>query len=373
LNKLFNILLGCLIFFSATAYQIGKSFAEVQGMVFLVGIPLLFIVSLYLKPKRWVVNPFVNLISAIGLIAMFFVPKDGQAIVYQPLINVFMGTGLFYLITNYLDDFNVILKAISWVVGFTAIIVFLQVTGNDPICINDSGLHNYSMVGLFGFKYVFGAYMAICTPILLLKKKLLGLVALALTICSLSWACIGLAILATIFGAWFVSKSNKVFIAIIIFALILSVLVFRLVLYTPDNYKLQLKYKITARIETESKFLPVLMMKPYYGWGLGTFKIIGPQIVNGGKYGDMVDAWNDYLERSVEMGIGAIILMIWLFVNAFKRFFRYKIEPAVFASLAIVPFGIAFHNYFNHFSLVVLIISLFAWWEAKNIKEEIGG
>src|SRR3990167_3843858 len=365
---IFEIILGCLIFFTATAYQAGHSFIETQELVYKIGIPLLFISSLYMKPKRWVINPILNILPALALITIFFVPSNVLPTSILALVYIFLGILLFYLVANY-SDFRGILPAIYGVIILNAVMVLLQATGHDPICLNEARKHNTAMVGLFGFKYVFGAWMAIVTPLLLFKKKILGIISGLLCICSLSWACIGLMLSACVFTSYFLSR--RLFAIVLVLAVVVGLVSYIFLLHKPDNPILTFKYKLNSRIELESKFLTTIMLKPYTGWGVGTFKLVGPSLVNNktGNWGTMTDGWNDYFERGVEMGLWGIALMVWLFVNAFKRFFRFKIDPTLAGSLAIVPFGIMFHNYFNHFSLSVLIICLFAWWEVKNLGE----
>jgi hypothetical protein len=368
MSKIYDIALGVFVFLTAIAYHNGQTFAETQGIIFKVGIPILFILALYLKPKRWIINPLLNLVPTLALLSTLFVPKEVIGVSIVSFVYVFLGICLFYLVANYLENANYILNALCGVVIITTIMCVLQITNHDPICFNDSKDPNFAMVGLFGFKYVFGAYMAIITPILLIKRRFFGIISGILCICSLSWACIGLMISACLFMLYHRSKFH--FKIAIIPILLLTALLYWKVLYKPDNYILNLKYKINSRLELESKFLKMLCHKPITGYGIGTFPLLGPQIVNNhnGNWGNMIDAWNDYLERGIEMGWGAIVLMLWLFIDSFKRFFRSKKDPNLIglaSSLAIIPFGIVFHDYFIHFSLTTMIIVIYAMYHIK--------
>jgi O-antigen ligase len=135
-----------------------------------------------------------------------------------------------------------------------------------------------------------------------------------------------------------------------------------IVVALPLLHQQSLYHKAWLRIHLESKFLPIIFQKPLTGWGLGSFKFIGPSIwnIHTGTYGTMVDGWNDYLERGVELGLPIVLVMIGMFVDTFKRFIKRNGNIGLFCGLLVVPIGCLFHNYVNHASLSVLMICLYA-------------
>jgi hypothetical protein len=268
-----------------------------------------------------------------------------------------------------MDDFTPILNAMCAVVLVNVVMILFQIGRVDPICINDVGQKNTHMVGLFGFKYVFGAYMGLVAPFLLfMRRKVFGILALALTICSMSWAAVGCCFLSIIFGSYMFNRR----LGIIMIAVMLALWMVSYHTLLNKSIGQDFKYKAGSRLYLQSKYLPALFAKAAIGYGLATFKVIGPNIYYEKKYGAMEDAWNDYLERSMECGIGMFVLMVMLFWDTLKRFLKSKRSMTLIAcaaALSTIPTGIAFHDYFNHFSLTTMMIIIFAILEIK-LKEE---
>lgn len=368
MRKAFDFCLGIFLFLVATAYVGGNPFGIIQGHVFKIGIIALFILSLYMKPLRWITNVWVNAMIALAVITTLALNSQGKMMAIEGMVNVMLGVILLYTIIQHLDNKKVILNAICAVIAVNTFMVFCQVMHMDPICLNDSGLPNSHMVGLFGFKYVFGAYMALVAPLLLFSnRKVFGCLAVILTVCSLSWAAVACLFGSLICALWFINKK-----AFVIFTTICISIAIATCIITTNKYKdsgnkyhpLTFKGKALLRLKLESKFLPILMARPLQGNGLGSFKYIGPQI-DTYPFGSMLDAWNDYLERGIECGVGMIALMLALFWGVWKRFLQSskKRLMGIMAALGTVPVGIMFHDYFNHFSLTATMITILALYE----------
>lgn len=395
MRRVFEFTLAIFLVLTATAYTAGQQFSVVQGKVFQIGTAALFIMSLYLKPLRFVSNKWVNGCVGLALITSILQPPQALSVAIEGLVFCFMGIALFYVVINHVERMDFIFNAICAVVLLDAFIIALQIMKMDPVCLNDGGLKNTHMVGLFGFKYVLGSYMALVAPVLICSKRyIFGILAAILTVCSMSWAAVGALGVSLIVTSAFVNK--KIFIASTSLIVIAGISLYfgyfksremveahkkgpdrQYVVDSNGNYMLEkvlrpdsLPYKIKTRIHLEGKFLPVLFSKPVTGYGLGSFKYIGPRI-DTYPYGTMVDAWNDYLERGIECGIFMIALMIWTAYDVIRRFKRSRKSIAligIFASLITIPFGMMFHDYLNHFSLTALSLVLFALYEIK-IKE----
>lgn len=367
----------------------GQPFGFTQLTIFKFGVPILFLVSLRLKPKRQVVNVWLNALLGLALITTFLLKDQPYLIALEPLILVFLGITAYYTLSNYLDDITPILNGICWVIGIQAIIVALQAMGLDPICVREDGSHNTHLVGLFGAKYVFGAWMALATPILLFnKRKFFAILSAILCICSFSWASIGLMILAVMIGACMLDK--KWWIISVLTLIVCGTLIYvkcQTPFYMADyglehNFKraslktlhpMSLQYKIKSRIDTQTKFLPILGAKPI-GYGLGCFKYIGPQVINKNMgYGTMRDAWNDWLERSIEMGFLFILLFGMLCFTTSRKF--QTMAPTmsnigIFCSLLLIPTSMLFHDILNHASLNTLMLSIFSCFAIRGDYEK---
>ena len=382
---MFNFLVSLFIFLSSSAYIMGKGFGDVQLGVFKIGTLILWLVGLSLPAYRRVKNVWFNVLVGYCLINTLLLQGQPQLIALEPLLCVFLALILYYTLSEHLETIKPILNGICATIGIQAIIILLQATGYDPICLNDGGFHNTHMVGLFGLKYVLGAWMAIATPILLFNKRwIFGILSALLAFCSFSFASVGILVIVLVWGIYKL-KNNKLWLIIpaILCLLAISFLWFYKPYYTAwierDGivtheqmlHPKSLQYKIKSRIHLQSKFLPILFQKPATGFGLGSFKYIGPQIVNPttDRYGTMTDAWLDYLEQGIQLGLPFIALFVWLCIDTIKRL-KYVGDThkmlGIFCSLLVVPLSMLFHDCLNHASINVLIISIFAAFAIKG-------
>jgi len=394
LRKIFEFLLGLFIFLSSVAYFPGQGFDDGRKLIFRVGVTALLIFSMYLKPIRFVCSKWLNSCLALCFISYMLLGNGvPQANATDPLINILLSIILFYIIANYVENKNCIINALCFVILANASLVLLQVTGYDPICLND--LHQPNtitkhMTGFFDYKFYFGVYFGIITPFLLFSRRwFFGILSAILTICSLSWSAIGTMLMAVIAILYF--KNKKACIASIV-VVIGSVLILYFGYLQPREYfmgytkdssgtawlmnddgsfkltkqlsPLSLKYKIRSRLDTQMKvFIPVMAMKPYFGYGLGSFVHIGPALETK-PYGTAKDCWSDYLERSIECGIGIVVLMGFLFWSVIKRFNN----TPLFFSIAGIPIAIGFHSLLGSVTIGVLFITLYAMWESEHEK-----
>jgi len=394
-RKVLEWMIGITIFLTAIGYIVGKPFAEVQLNAFRIGVPILFMLALITQPVRSIKNYFMPILGILCFVNTLLLKGN-----LVPLINIFLGIILFYIIANYVEDFKPIFWCIGGVIISTAIVVLLQALGVDPICVNEAGGHNTHMVGFFGFKYVFGAWMAIITPVMLFSKRwYLGVLSAILTICSFSFAGITLMILAIIYciGRF---KGVKIAVGLLLTAFFIGYGSYAYFLGQTScgseikaydhidasgnfighfsgckpcyikgrtekgNHILSMSYKIKTRWHLESKILPVLFSRPLTGYGLSSFQQIGPTIFNSQTdiYGTMVDAWNEWLERGCELGFPIIGLFLFYTLSTFRKF-RMNKNYGLQGSLAIIPFGMLFHTYFIHTSICMLVLTLLAIWE----------
>ena len=187
MRKIFEFILGLFLFLTAVAYVPGQNFEDTQGMMFMAGVSILYVISLFLKPIRFITNKWLNIILGVCLVETFLLMGDAQKIATSSFIHLFMGVMLFYIIANYVENMKPIVNALCCVVMVNTVMVILQLTGNDPICLNDGGLKNTHAVGIFSLRYSFGCYMGIVAPFLLFsKRKVFGVLAVILTLLSIS-------------------------------------------------------------------------------------------------------------------------------------------------------------------------------------------
>ncbi len=371
MQKVFNHLLAVFLFLSATFYVNGKTFFESQDLVFKAGIAILFILSMYLVPKRKIISPYINALIGLSLVVFFFGVPGSKAITIEPLVKMFLGGILFYLVANYCDNRKLIYNAICAVVAINFAMVLLQFFNVDPICLNDLGRQNRHLVGLFGYKQNLGAYMAMVVPLLIVKKRwtFAGMAAL-MPIMNKSWAAIGVMCIAIMFLMFYAYNRKKFIIRSIIVLLAIG-LVFGLFL----NYhgeKIDLKYKLKIRWISQTHFLKVVMSNPYFGTGLGTFKYLPREIVIIEPYGQYLDAGNDYLEMAIGLGLGVLFIIAGLYFYIWEKFKSKALTPervAIMAGLITIALGALLHTYANHPNLVVISIVLLGLFEVVYDKE----
>lgn len=375
--RIFDITISIFIFLSSTFYMTGKEFGFAQGRVFEIGIPLLLLIALSVKPSRNCANLFINIIALFAYISVIFAQStDSRLVGITPLVHVFEGLVLFYLVANYVSDVRYVIYAIGASACLHFLFCTMQMMKIDPLCLDDKRELNTHIVGLFGYKHALGIWASMATMVFLgFRKWAFSAVTTVLTFLSMSWAAIGALGLGVISA---VVCSEKGFMKYAIsFVIILSMLLaFYLFVNKRDNYILTLPYKLGTRIELEQKFLPYLFAGPHFGQGLDSFKYIGPSIVNNknSNYGTMTDAWNDYLERGIEMGRYAFsYLALFVFYYA-RRFFIYckrGARPFLVAGSIVCFFNMLFHSCFNIFNLSVMIIVLFGLMERELQGEGI--
>ncbi len=370
MQKVFDYLLSAFVFLSATFYINGKTFYEAQDMVFKLGVAVLFILSLYLVPRRKLINPYVNAFLGLSLVVFLFGVPGSKEIMIEPLVKIFLGSMLFYLVCNYCGNRKLIYDAICAVVAVSFIMVMLQFFNVDPLCLNDRGMPSNHIIGLFGYKQNLGAYMALALPILLINKRwVFAGMALLMPFMSESWAAIGVMYIAVLFLIFYLSR--KKFILSFVISLVVIVSIFALFLNKPHE-NLDLKNKLKLRWISQTKFLKVLMSNPYFGTGLGTFKYLSREIITIEPYGTWLDAGNDYLEYPMDMGLGVLFIIVGLYYYIWNKF---KHSPSrelvgIMAGLITIALGIAFHTYKNHPNLITISIVMLGLFEIVKKEEK---
>ena len=367
MRKAFDITIATFIFLSATFYVMGKTFGYAQGLIFELGICLLFAISLFLKPLRFRINPWMNLIPVLAIVSFMSNASNIRGVAVQPLVHIFMALIFFYIIINHVKDRSYIYNAICAVIAVNSLMVFLQFIGKDPLCLNDVGLLNKHLVGLFGYKYVLGHYMAMVIPLLLMTKRYpFAALAFILVIASKSWAAGLIAVVGISFCLWFINK--KIFTVFLAFFIIAGT-AGGLYLEKGDNPILKVSSKVKVRLELQHQLLSAAIQNPYIGNGLGTFKHAASQVLKKHTHGVILDAWNDYIEFSMDIGLGVIFIVFMLYRRVWVRFRDEVKSPeliGIMGALVTVPLGMALHTYANHFNLMVVLLCILSFFEIKT-------
>ncbi len=354
MDKIFSMAIRVFMALSSVAYIPGTKNDEAQGMVFRVGVPVLFALSLYLKPVRFISNRWMNVLLFISVISVCAAKGMAQVVAIDPFINIFLGIALFYVMLTHAKEDDVII-GLLWAVSIHAILVLFQALGIDPILVKQGGVKT-DMTGLFQYRYSLGVFMGTISAYLLWRRRFYwAILSGILTICSGSFAAIGIMIVSSVAVFWKYQMVKKVSIVIALYLLVFSI-------YRPDIVKREYDLKLKPRVTIFNTITPVILQK-HFGYGMGSFKHIGPMIANSNNwtFGYFTDAWSDIIERSVEFGVGILVILSIICYDALRR-----------GALMLVgiPLNMVFHSCLNHYSLSVLFIALFAIWEIRKYNEK---
>jgi hypothetical protein len=378
MRKFFDYLIAIFVTGCSLFYIPGQTFGDAQIDFFKIGVCALFVISLFFKPKRSLINPYLNAYLGLALLILFLVPENVKTIMIAPFVNLFLAVLLFYIITNYLEDRTLIYKGIAAVIGINCIMVALQVAGLDPICLNDTGHQNFHWVGLFGYKMNLGAYAALAVPIFMsLGLWIIAAGSIILCIASKSWG----AWLAMTIGILFFAKRTHMrtfkilMIATILIVMIGGIIVTKVPIGT-------IKSKFTIRYELQKPMLAIAMRSPYVGYGMGSAPYILQQESlriakeTGSNFGVSDEIWNDYLELVINLGFGALIILLLLVRRTWRQLQKawgqsYDLElMALAASLLTIAVGMGLHSYINFPNIGVISLVVLALFEIK-IKEVV--
>ncbi len=381
MRKVFDWLLAITLVLSSIFYIPGKTFSDAQDMVYMIGIFLLFIFSLYLVPLKRNINPWFNSILVLAVAVFVFGETQAKGIMIKPLVQLTLAILLFYMAANHCKNRNLIYNAISCVVIVSGIIALMQFLKVDPICLNDRRMQNEHITALFGYKHALGAYMALAAPLLIFSKRwIIGLVAVIVCVMANSWASIGIMVIGLLFGLFYY---NRKFVLPIVAILLIacSAVGARFILkpqggldsryekvvnqmFKPGLMKSiamqPYSYKVWVRFKFQSKLMKVAMSRPYIGTGIGTFIYLGDILIDD-QFGALTEAWNDYLELFITMGAGILFLLFGLYHSAWIRFKFGCMDKELIGlggALITIPIGIALHTYMNYANLSFVCIVL---------------
>ena len=375
MRKITDYLIGAFIFFSSTFYMPGQNFHDSQRILFQIAGMLFFAMILCMKPVRQIRNAWVNSYLILAIV-MFVVHSSIKALGIVPLVNIFVMTMLFYAFSNYLTDKSVVYKAIQGIVAINIIFIIFQFLNIDPLLINDRGLQNNHLVGLFGHPMNMGIFCSVVLPYVFFKSKVWAGLTLICLIASGSYISILLGILGFLVYLFLTNKKAfriAVYVALAAFVLFT---IYVLIFYDyPDKNTIIRKF--TLRYEMNYPLLKATLSNPWKGYGLGTFPQISQQIQSkeGIDMMGIVDVtWNDYLGCSLEMGVFVFFIFFGLFKQTLMRFaqaVKTKELSAIFCSLMTIPIGIIFHSYMNYINVGVICVVMFVLFEMCLKKEEV--
>jgi len=337
-------------------------FEDIQLAFFKIGVIILFIVSLFLKPVRNIINPYVNSFLVLATVVFFFIPEEARLRMIVPYINLFLSVIFFYIIVNYLKDRKIIYKAFSVVIVVNMIFVILQLLGLDPLCITTQGFQNKEPMGLFGFKMNLGAYSSFIMPI---TSPIILVLCLVLAIISKGWAMWVALTISGLVASYFMSK--KVFKVLVYLLIPIALFTGFLFIKSPA-----LQEKVDLRVRVHTPFLKVVCARPWTGYGMGSTSYVAKELDKKiniiGNIGKLEEVWDDYLDMIIQLGFGALAIMILMIRNVWKEFLRHFDREflSLTISLFIIAIGMCFHSFMYYVNIGLPSLAIYALWNIKN-------
>lgn len=375
MRKATNYLIGAFVFLSSTFYIPGQNFHDSQRILFQIAGMLFFAMMLCWKPIRQLRNVWLSGFLIYAII-VFLIHDSIRVMSIAPLINIFLMVALYYVFSNYLENDDVIYKAIQGIIVVNLVFLAFQFLKIDPLMLNDRRLPNTHLVGLFGHPMNMGIFCSIVLPYVLHKSKTWAVLAGVCLLASMSYISIALGVFGLLLYLFFTNKiAFKIALAI---TLVIGLILVGCIAFLYDDVmKNTVIRKFTLRYQTNYPFLKTALSNPHRGYGLGSFAQVSRQVMKkeGLEQIGLVDVtWNDYLGCAIEMGIWVWFIFFGLFRQTILRF-RNSLKPheitALFCSLSTIPIGIMIHSYMNYINVGVICVALFSAFEIKLAKEEI--
>jgi len=307
------------------------------------------------------------------MLVSFLFNKDSRAISIRPLVDSYLMFFMFYAIINNLQDRNVIYGAIVGIIVVNMLMVYMQILRMDPLCLDDQARHNTHIVGLFGYPMNLGAWMACALPYVFHKNKWLFIPVFLMMVMSDSWAAIGVGIIGLMFYIWFWNK--KIFKGACYLIIAASILVSLYCVFTLSSVqKKEIINKVTLRVETQVPLIRPILSRPYFGYGLGTWQVVIPQVkeIDHDRIGLIDVTWCDPLGCALELGLISVFLMFCFFRAEVRKFIQSRKDlelVSLFGSLITISLGMLFHSYMNYINISVFCVLMYCVYRIK--QEEI--
>ena len=255
----------------------------------------------------------------------FFIPysiweKSGRAVnlaALEPILHILLGLWALQIILSNIDkdDLIRIAKALCLSAVLVASFSILQYIGFDPMTfLGAKYLCGNKISACLDNPNNVGNYLALCLPLFFMFNKFSYGIGAALVVVGLYVANSHFAIfigLLSVLLYFLFNYKNKLF----RFSLLMAALLAGIVFINQDFAKFSIGG--SGRVEIWTTGIDILKRNVLFGQGIGIWKTLGVFDMSSHTY--WFSAHNDWLERTVEMGIIWLGLFITLIFNSFKR------------------------------------------------------
>ena len=297
-----NILTKLLLLLSPIVYGLSINLDKLDLRFFEIGCIVLFVGSLFDKPKREVKDIRLPIALLVGLCIVNAFWHNYQPLDLHAIQYLFYGILAFYIMVRYLDKPEECFKYIYWAIGTNIVIAYLQRIGYTPIIsFSHYGAYIGCEGGLLGNSSKLAIYIAMILPFM-------------------SWFAIPLGALTLISGEYIV------------------LIPLGLMLYFRSKYKILTTSLMTIGVvilhkqilnslifrwnNSWSQMLDMIFKKPLLGYGFGTYHIWTGR-----------ESFNNYLLLIFGFGVLGAVWMGYLVKWFIKRFDKSNEALAVAALL----------------------------------------
>lgn len=284
------------------------------------------------KFKRTPIDISISLFAALAVISFFFSIYKHDS--FYALIKIFCYIGIYYLIVNEFDR-EAIKRILYLVIGaggalsLYGLLQYLNLLGHswwDPKDFMASTFVNHNH---------FSGYLELAMPVAVIftlkKPKLFIMSSLILMMAAFimaqsrgAWISLGLSFLVM---SYILARKKSGGIKTAIFLILLLIAAASLAYFSREVISERMSGSISAeptgdsfatRVKIWQGSVDMIKHSPLIGTGVGTFIWGFPRYRPEGLNGLINFAHNDYLQTGCDMGIPALIVMIWLIVAAIK-------------------------------------------------------
>jgi len=345
-NNIFDFGLKVFLLICPIVYVGGLPAKDVQLQCFIIGVMILFGLSLLAEQKREYVNVRLGLFFLwviVNIICYKFHP-----VVIAGATQVFLGLLLFYLILIYVQPTDAMISWLLLLIPLNVIVVAMQLVGHDFI--NKSFAN---VCGLMQSPSHLGTIMVLLAPLAIAKKWWFVFPALFCLFAARSVTPMFGMAGAIAFYYWHKGRNKW-----LISGLAITIAGAGFLLNTFSFVKL----KFLGRLEIWEQALQVAFTKPLQGMGIGTF----PQISK--SFHSIHDGWwempqNVYIGVVFALGVTGLILLLSYIFDFYKRvrphFSNPKVLPfaASLVGLLIIMLGQSCMEYTRIFVPAIAIVA----------------
>lgn len=268
-----------------------------------------------------------RLAIAYLFISCFF--SKGPAVSFNAYIPIAV-MAWYYIMCTKVTDWTPLIKSLKVIILLNLILLFLQRIGHEPLF--NFGFEKTLLFGSVGNPMQLKSFLIIATAILIgltkpkiLKNKIVLMCAIVLT-----------------------------------FVLLLDYAI----------YHKALKHFLYARGPVWLKTMQLTLRRPFFGWGLGQFKIVFPALASGHftAEGAWMSPHNCWLQIGFEAGMIGLGLIAGLYLYLLKLIRR--IDPFLFFALLIIGLDMSVHFPTRQPQCIFMILAFVAHC-ARKVKESI--